>query len=160
MIWDEKRPGYCRHIINNRETFVKDGHVWGDETIKAHVGPRTETPNWTPADKTEDRNGGMIKQELSQGQFCQLCGAWCGCLGLEPTPELYIQHLVEIFREIRRVLRSDGTLWLNMGSSMWSGAKDDMMELRNDLTLKEKSYVLTELVKSLAISEETQDGRE
>lgn len=31
-------------------------------------------------------------------------------LGLEPTPELYIEHLVEIFREARRVLRNDGTL--------------------------------------------------
>ncbi len=38
-------------------------------------------------------------------------------LGLEPTPELYAQHLVEIFREVRRVLRDDGTLWLNLGDS-------------------------------------------
>ena len=38
-------------------------------------------------------------------------------LGLEPTPELYVKHLVEIFREVRRVLRDDGTLWLNLGDS-------------------------------------------
>jgi len=38
-----------------------------------------------------------------------------GQLGLEKTPEEYIAKLVEIFREVRRVLRSDGTLWLNMG---------------------------------------------
>ncbi len=38
-------------------------------------------------------------------------------LGLEPTPELYVQHLVEIFREVRRVLHDDGTLWLNLGDS-------------------------------------------
>jgi DNA modification methylase len=42
---------------------------------------------------------------------------WRGSLGLEPTPELYVQHLVEIFREVRRVLRPDGTLWLNLGDS-------------------------------------------
>jgi DNA modification methylase len=53
----------------------------------------------------------------STGAFCQWCGAWCGSLGLEPTPELYIQHLVEIFAEVRRILRSDGTLWLNIGDS-------------------------------------------
>lgn len=47
-------------------------------------------------------------------QFCR-CGAWKGSLGLEPTVELYVEHLVQIFREIRRVLRSDGTVWLNMG---------------------------------------------
>lgn len=40
---------------------------------------------------------------------------WEGSLGLEPTPELYVQHVVEVFREIKRVLRDDGTVWLNMG---------------------------------------------
>lgn len=40
-----------------------------------------------------------------------------GQLGLEQTPEEYVQHLVEIFREARRVLRDDGTLWLNLGDS-------------------------------------------
>lgn len=38
-------------------------------------------------------------------------------LGLEPTPELYVEHIVDIFREVRRVLRRDGTCWLNMGDS-------------------------------------------
>ncbi len=51
------------------------------------------------------------------GNFCQRCGAWRGSLGLEPTPELYIQHLIQIFREVRRVLRDDGTLWVNIGDS-------------------------------------------
>lgn len=40
---------------------------------------------------------------------------WTGHLGLEPTPEMYVAHMVEIFEEVRRVLRVDGTLWLNMG---------------------------------------------
>lgn len=48
--------------------------------------------------------------------FCD-CGAWLGCLGLEPTPELFVQHVVEVFREVKRVLRDDGTLWLNLGDS-------------------------------------------
>lgn len=38
-------------------------------------------------------------------------------LGLEPSPEAYIGHLVMIFRECKRVLRDDGTLWLNLGDS-------------------------------------------
>lgn len=45
------------------------------------------------------------------------CSAWRGQLGLEPTPELYVEHLVEVFREVKRVLRNDGTLWLNLGDS-------------------------------------------
>lgn len=48
---------------------------------------------------------------------------WVGQLGLEPTPELYVQHLVEVFREVRRVLRRDGTLWLNLGDSYASPGK-------------------------------------
>ena len=38
-------------------------------------------------------------------------------IGLEKTPEEYISKLVEIFREVRRVLRDDGTLWVNIGDS-------------------------------------------
>jgi DNA modification methylase len=40
-----------------------------------------------------------------------------GQLGLEPTPEEYTAKMVEVFREVRRVLRDDGTLWLNLGDS-------------------------------------------
>ncbi len=40
-----------------------------------------------------------------------------GQIGLEQTPERFIAKLVEVFREVRRVLRDDGTLWLNIGDS-------------------------------------------
>jgi len=40
-----------------------------------------------------------------------------GQIGLEPTPEEYVARLVEVFREVRRVLADDGTLWLNLGDS-------------------------------------------
>jgi site-specific DNA-methyltransferase (adenine-specific) len=40
-----------------------------------------------------------------------------GQIGLEPTPEEFVAKLVEVFREVRRVLRDDGTLWLNLGDS-------------------------------------------
>lgn len=36
-------------------------------------------------------------------------------IGAEPSPELYVQNLVSIFSEVRRTLRKDGTLWLNIG---------------------------------------------
>lgn len=38
-------------------------------------------------------------------------------LGLEATPELYVAKMVEVFSEVRRVLKNDGTLWLNLGDS-------------------------------------------
>ena len=40
-----------------------------------------------------------------------------GQYGLEPTPDAYVQRMVEVFREVRRVLADDGTLWLNLGDS-------------------------------------------
>ena len=44
-----------------------------------------------------------------------------GQLGLERTPEEYTAKMVEIFREVRRVLRNDGTLWLNLGDCYATG---------------------------------------
>lgn len=45
-----------------------------------------------------------------------------GQLGLEPTLADYLDNMVAVFREVRRVLRSDGTLWLNIGDSYATGA--------------------------------------
>jgi site-specific DNA-methyltransferase (adenine-specific) len=42
-------------------------------------------------------------------------------IGLEQTPEQYVANLVEVFREVKRVLRDDGTLWLNLGDSYAGG---------------------------------------
>lgn len=47
-----------------------------------------------------------------------------GQIGLEDTPEAFIQCLVEVFREVRRVLRDDGTLWLNIGDSYAATGKN------------------------------------
>jgi DNA modification methylase len=46
-----------------------------------------------------------------------------GQIGLEPTPDEYVATLVAVFREVRRVLRDDGTLWLNLGDSYFSTTK-------------------------------------
>ena len=57
---------------------------------------------------------------------CPLCGAVREDkqIGLEETPEEYVQKLVSVFREVRRVLKDDGTLWLNIGDSYWgSGSR-------------------------------------
>jgi DNA modification methylase len=40
-----------------------------------------------------------------------------GQIGLEPTPDEYVSKMVQVFREVRRVLRDDGMLWLNLGDS-------------------------------------------
>jgi len=69
-------------------------------------------------------------------------------LGLELTPEEYVQNMVEIFREVWRVLRDDGTVWLNLGSSFVSrNIESEEMVLKENLLLEEKAYVLRELAK-------------
>jgi len=88
-------------------------HEWGKQGVK-RVGR-----DWDPT-AGESPVGRNYKG--SSGQFCRLCGAWLGSLGLEPTPDLYVEHLVEIFREVRRVLKKDGILFLNLGDSYATGA--------------------------------------
>jgi DNA modification methylase len=62
-----------------------------------------------------------IEIMTSQRYFnvCRKCGAvrTDNQIGLESTPEAYVEKMVQVFREVRRVLRDDGTLWLNLGSS-------------------------------------------
>ncbi len=59
------------------------------------------------------------------GETCWECGAKRidKQLGLEKTPEEYVAKMVEVFREVWRVLRDDGTLWLNLGDSYASGGR-------------------------------------
>lgn len=52
-----------------------------------------------------------------------------GQIGLEDTPEEYVEKMVEVFREVKRVLRDDGTLWLNLGDSYagsWGSMSHDL----------------------------------
>jgi len=50
-------------------------------------------------------------------QFCVKCNAWKGELGLEPDYTLYVKHLVDLFREVKRVLKKTGSFWLNIGDT-------------------------------------------
>lgn len=59
-------------------------------------------------------------KDIDSGSFCR-CGAWLGTHGLEPTIALFVANEVAIFREVWRVLRDDGTLWLNLGDSYAGG---------------------------------------
>ena len=56
--------------------------------------------------------------------FCTRCHAWRGSLGLEPDCNLFIDHLCVIFAEVRRVLKTTGTLWVNLADTYagsWGG---------------------------------------
>ena len=79
---------------------------------------------------------------------CSKCGAIRidEQIGLEQTPDEYIANLVAVFRECKRILRDDGTLWVNIGSSFVSGIIESQEYiLRDDLTAEELEYVYSEL---------------
>lgn len=65
-----------------------------------------------------------------------------GQLGLEKTPEEYISNLVKVFREVRRVLRDDGTLWLNLGDSYGKNKQLHGIPWRVALALQADGYTL------------------
>ena len=94
--------------------------IWGGDDNCQH--------EWTEKKKMHNGRGDAQKSGKFSVQepvpdmdviehICSKCGAWRGQLGGEPTPDLYIQHLIEIMREVRRVLRPDGVFWLNCGDS-------------------------------------------
>ncbi|MEX3004197.1 site-specific DNA-methyltransferase [Serratia fonticola] len=67
-----------------------------------------------------------------------------GQIGLEPTPEEFIEKLVGVFREVRRVLRDDGTLWVNIGDTYATGGRGgggSFMDARSDGAWKGKNAV-------------------
>jgi len=78
------------------------------EKVNAHGGERAD----------RDQTGNIFK-------FRKVCGK-CGAssvdrqIGLEDTPEQYVAKMVELFQEVKRVLRDDGTVWLNIGDSYYN----------------------------------------
>ncbi len=82
---------------------------------------------------SESCTTGHVNLEGSVGDgiyksVCKRCGAVRvdNQLGLEETPEEYVENMVKVFRDIRRVLKDDGTLWLNLGDSYYgTGHKGD-----------------------------------
>ena len=99
--------------------------VWGGDPGCAHewgrIGP-PHHPGQVPDGKAV-HNENARGQTIGSGQFCLLCNAWRGALGLEPTLDLYLDHMIEVFREVRRVIRKDATCWLNMGDSYANDGK-------------------------------------
>jgi len=88
----------CNHTW---EYKIKKGHKGGSKSQKLTV---KGVENFQ---STQDTEYG----------FCTQCHAWKGELGQEPDPDLYIQHLVSIFKEVRRVCKTTGSLWINIGDS-------------------------------------------
>ena len=122
--------GDCREVLGT----IPDRSVQCVVTSPPYFGLRDYgTAQWDGGDPECDHSyfkGGngeaSAKQVTSSGtqkyQYTGTCPK-CGAtridpqIGLEPTVDAYVAELVAVFREVKRVLRDDGTLWLNLGSS-------------------------------------------
>ena len=85
-------------------------HEW---TVAGPLRTRTEADkggNAKVSDEGENYNALSSK-------LCSKCGAWVGKLGGEPTPDLYIDHLIQILAAIRPALKDSGTIFLNLGDT-------------------------------------------
>ena len=87
----------------------------GDPNCAHSVGGPVQDTKYTGAITTGQRPG-------VDASRCRLCGSVRvdDQIGLEKTPEAYVASMVEVFRDVRRVLRDDGVVWLNLGDSFAS----------------------------------------
>jgi len=105
-----------------REYELEQPLIWGGDSDCNH---EWETIKGTKAveyygGKQYSMSANGPKQTFDSS-FCKKCGCWFGHLGLEPSPELYLDHLMLIIDELWRVLRDDGTFFLNIGDTYWGG---------------------------------------
>jgi DNA modification methylase len=140
-VWPEILIGDCREVL----ATLPSGSVHCCITSPPYWGLRDYgTATWEEGEEgcdhrhdtahqkqgaTSARAGRSNIEEQRNENFRDLCGR-CGArridsqIGLEPTPELHIEALLEVFHEVWRVLRKDGTLWVNYGDCYTSGDRN------------------------------------
>jgi DNA modification methylase len=100
------------------------------------VSPGTASLAKSTLGPKRDGNSGQKTNGHQQEGFKSKCGK-CGAvridsqIGLEQTPAEYVDNIVAVFREVWRVLRPDGSLWLNLGDSYCSTAPGTMGDKLN-----------------------------
>ena len=116
-------------------TCITSPPYWGlrDYGTAEWIGGDTDCPHMRTTKISKDTStghkamfekGNVVGDAIYKSE-CPKCGAIRkdSQLGLEDTPELFVDNLVKVFREIKRVLKDDGTVWLNLGDSYSSGGR-------------------------------------
>ena len=99
-------------------SYSTDPQVWGGDPLCDHLWNEHRQYRDSPT-RTGGEGIGFDDADTTRAQrwtttnFCSRCGGWRGELGSEPDPDSFVAHLVEVFREVRRVLRPDGTCWIH-----------------------------------------------
>ena len=97
--------------------------IGGDPNCKHEEAISKARYDYSVSEKQVSNSASSIRKVKKQ---CPVCGAIREDeqIGLEETPQEYISKLVSVFQEVKRVLKDDGTLWVNIGDSYWgSGSR-------------------------------------
>ena len=98
--------------------FGGDDYCEHDWNIKTRTTKNAHRAGMAKNDKYASENDKKQPDYfISDSGICSKCNAKMGQLGLESTPEEYVENMVEVFSQIKRVLKHDGTVWLNLGDS-------------------------------------------
>lgn len=140
-------PPYYGLRCYGTEPQVWDGnadckHEWGETSPYAKQDTRTPEQKRSQGATVGNSVNSIGFAVGSSGQFCQLCGSWKGELGLEPTVQLFISHLIEIFREVKRVLKADGVCFVNLGDSYSGSGKGPEGNLSSGRTFRQMDAVI------------------
>jgi DNA modification methylase len=92
-------------------------HEW-TEIERKHPMSRS---NYGSSYQPQARGVNTMEEPIKESN-CAKCGATWGKLGEEETSEQYIDHLIEVFLEAKRVLRDDGVMWVNLGDTYRNGS--------------------------------------
>ena len=99
--------------------------VWGGDKECEHTW--SDNPEVVRFNKKKWKEGGEVVSEKDLHDYrkrgdstCRKCGAWRGQLGLEPHPRLYLDHMTTVCRELKRVLKKSGSMYVNMGDTYYS----------------------------------------
>lgn len=132
--------------LRNYET---KNEVWDGNTSCNHEWKYYRTKGISGGTNTEklkikgQENYQIVKS--AENAICEKCGAWWGELGQEPTVELFIKHLADIFDEIKRVLKPTGSFYLNISDSFMGSGKPSQDNIRNKSLMGVPERIMLEL---------------
>lgn len=127
-------PFFALRDFGTRTWFGGDAACDHDRTIERPPHHRGQVPS-SVGGESSAAGGNAVTHS------CGKCGAWFGQLGLEPTVDEYIKHLVTVFAEVHRVLRDDGTCWVEIDDTYLHKAKQLVPE-RLAIALAEAGWLV------------------
>jgi len=128
----ERLPNKSVHLVvtsppfYGKQYYETEPQIWGgDPDCEHHWEVYRKFISHGKSKSSTIRHAGKDKhiEKIKEVEHatCVKCSAWKGELGQEPTYLMFIDHLYEIFMEVKRVLRDDGQLWIEIGDS-YSGS--------------------------------------